>query len=71
MIVPVEVKVDEALNLIIQYGGIDGDHHKTWLLDQVVRALTGTEDEYAAWVKRYNDGEDGEDTYEWDRGIAP
>lgn len=28
-----------ALDFIMRYGGIDGDHHKTWVIDQVVRAL--------------------------------
>ena len=27
---------------IEMYGGIDGDHHKTWLIDQVQRILYGT-----------------------------
>ena len=30
-----------ALIFIKQYGGIDGGHHKQWVLDQVVRILTG------------------------------
>ena len=64
-----EKRVNEALDIIHCYGGIDGAHHKQWVLDQVVRALTG--DEYAAWVARQKDGEDGPDTYEWDEGIAP
>lgn len=33
-------KREKAINLIIQYGGIDGAHHKDWVLDQVVRILT-------------------------------
>lgn len=33
-------KIGRALALIFRYGGIDGEHHKTWLLDQVVRTLT-------------------------------
>jgi len=33
---------DWVLYFIFQYGGIDGDHHKTWVLDQVVRILKGT-----------------------------
>jgi hypothetical protein len=33
---------DWALDFIFQYGGIDGDHHKIWLLDQIVRILKGT-----------------------------
>ncbi len=30
-----------ALYLIEQYGGCDGGHHKTWVLDQVARVLQG------------------------------
>jgi len=39
-------KIQEALDLILEYGGIDGGHHKQWVLDQVVRTLTGSEKEY-------------------------
>jgi hypothetical protein len=58
-----------ALEVIHRYGGIDGGHHKQWVLDQVVRALTG--DRYAAWVANQKAGDDGPNTYEWDEGIAP
>ena len=30
-----------ALNYIESYGGIDGGHHKDWVLDQVARILNG------------------------------
>ena len=33
---------DWALTYIMSYGGIDGDHHKTWVLDQIARILKGT-----------------------------
>jgi hypothetical protein len=33
---------DWALRYIFTYGQIDGAHHKQWVLDQVVRILTGT-----------------------------
>ncbi len=33
---------DWALEYILKYGGIDGEHHKTWVLDQVARILCGT-----------------------------
>lgn len=33
---------DWALMWIQMYGQIDGDHHKLWVLDQVVRILNGT-----------------------------
>lgn len=64
-----ERKIETALNLIGQYGGTDGGHHKQWVLDQVVRILTG--DEYAQWVREQKDGEDGPETYDWDEGIPP
>lgn len=31
-----------ALQYIEQYGQIDGEHHKAWVLDQVARILHGT-----------------------------
>ena len=64
-----ETQVMEALGLIEQYGGIDGAHHKQWVLDQVARVLTGSG--YKAWVKKMKAGEDGPETYEYDEGCAP
>lgn len=34
-------RVSKALDYARQYGGIEGDHHKAWVIDQMVRALTG------------------------------
>jgi hypothetical protein len=62
-------RVQEALDLLFAYGTVDGDHHKMWVIDRVVRALTG--DKYEQWVKDFCDGEDGPETYAWDEGIAP
>jgi hypothetical protein len=62
-------KIEAALDVAVQYGGIDGAHHKNWVIDQMVRALTG--DGYAQFVANAKAGEDGPDTYEWDEGIAP
>lgn len=62
-------RIDRALGYIRQYGSIDGAHHKQWVLDQVVRSLTGNQ--YEEWVRAQKAGEDGPDTYEWDEGIAP
>ena len=60
-------RVEKALDLITSYGGIDEAHHKQWVLDQVVRALTGTTEDYNRWIELYeNDGE-----YEWEMGTAP
>jgi hypothetical protein len=61
-------KIVKALELIYRYGDIDGDHHKQWVLDQVVRILS---DDYDTWVAHHNEGEDGPNSYEWDEGIPP
>ncbi len=45
-----KVRVANALGYIMQYGGIDGAHHKDWVLDQVVRALTGCPMETASSI---------------------
>ena len=64
-----EERVEKSLEIIRNWGGIDGSHHKDWVLDQVVRTLTG--EGYEEWVKETKRGEDGPDTYGYDEGIAP
>lgn len=54
-------RVEAALEIADQYGGIDGTHHKMWVIDQMVRALVG--DHYRRWVERHCSGEDGPETY--------
>jgi hypothetical protein len=34
-------RIKEALDVMVRYGGTDGDHHKAWVIDQAVRCLTG------------------------------
>lgn len=34
-------RISKALMYAVRYGGIEGDHHKAWVIDQMVRALTG------------------------------
>ena len=59
----------DVLLLIERFGGIDGEHHKQWIIDQIVRVLT--EENYMHWVEDMKDGEDGPNTFEWEEGIAP
>lgn len=61
--------VEQAIEIAVRYGGIDGDHHKAWVIDQMVRALTG--ENYDAVVADACAGDDGPNTYDWDEGIAP
>lgn len=58
-----------ALEIARRYGQDDGAHHKAWVIDQMVRALTGSG--YDAWIAGFCVGEDGPETYSWDEGIAP
>ena len=65
----IEVSIMKAIDLAVRYGGIDGEHHKAWVIDQMVRVLAG--DRYDDIVRDACDGEEGPDTYEWDCGVAP
>ena len=62
-------RIEDAIYLATEYGGYDGGHHKMWVIDQMLRALTG--DSYDKVIADYNMGEEGPETYEWDTGIAP
>lgn len=62
-------RIDKALFVAIEHGGTDGDHHKAWVIDQMVRALAGKDYEHIVALAKM--GQDGPDTYEWDEGIPP
>jgi len=49
---------------ILQNGWYEGSHHKQWVLDQVLRMLSGPEyeDRVARFESKYG---------EWDTGISP
>jgi len=52
---PKDEAIAEALSLILSFGQIDGDHHKTWAIDQVVRKLAG--EKYQDFVDFYEVGD--------------
>lgn len=58
-----EQRVAEALNIAGRLAGNDGSHHKDECIDLMVRTLTGPD--YRDWVKRYESGVDGPETYHW------
>lgn len=62
-------EIEKALDIAFQYGQIDGGHHKAWVIDQMVRTLTG--DKYKEWVKEYTYDEETGECYSWYKGIAP
>jgi hypothetical protein len=53
-------KINAAMDVANRFGTIDGDHHKMWVIDQMVQALMGAE--YYGWVAERGS---------WERGIAP
>lgn len=65
-----EERIKEALSIAWSYAQIDGDWHKMWVIDQMVRALLGKEEEYEKWVKAYETPY-GEEYWKWNVGIAP
>lgn len=63
--------IEEALEIAMEYGAIDGAHHKMWVIDQMVRSLCqeGEHPEwYAEWVEEHNRKAT---VFDWDEGIAP
>lgn len=56
---------ERALAVALRYGQRDGDHHKAWVIDQMVRLLAGAA--YGPLIRAFEQG--GE--YEWDEGIVP
>ena len=65
-----EDRIKEALKIAWQYGCIDGGHHKMWTIDQMVRVLCGSEEDYKKWVEAY-ETPDGDNYWLWDCGVAP
>ena len=62
-------KNNNVLGLIFEYGQTDGEHHKAWVIDQIVRIIT--ENDYDKWVQHYEYDEETDEDYFWDVGIAP
>lgn len=66
-----EYRIKKALEIAWSYGQIDGSHHKMWVIDQMVRALCGSEKEYVKWIETYEEMLDDGNYYVWDKGVAP
>lgn len=70
---------DWAMEHISRYGGIDGEHHKAWVFDQIARILKGTPVilKEARWDRggtqhteyRYWTGEPSEGYHLWVKGM--
>ena len=50
-------RIDKALKVAVLYAHCAGDHHRLWVIDQMVRALTGRE--YKKWLATVTQDENG------------
>jgi hypothetical protein len=62
-------KITEVIELCLDYGALNGSHYKMWIIDQIIRILSG--DKYDALIKSYCKGEDGPNNYSWYTGVKP
>ena len=60
-----ELKIEKVIELIADYGFMDGEHHKIWLIDQILRTMTGCPSKGENDEYKHITGDD------WDTGIAP
>jgi hypothetical protein len=61
-------RIDAAVALALQYGQIDGSHHKTWVIDQMLRILS---EHYDDMIMGYETEDEAGCFFSWDTGIAP
>lgn len=61
------MRIETAVDMILNYGIHDGGHHKHWVLDQTLRILLGPS-EYKARIEAHNEGSTQRS---WDEGVAP
>lgn len=66
-----EERIKRALKIARSYGQTEGDNHKVWVIDQMVRALCGNDEGYKEFVNIYEAPVGYEDYFKWDVGIAP
>lgn len=59
-------RIEKAIDTILEWGEIDGDHHKQWTMDQALRILLG--DNYDKRMEEFNKDPEYDP---WDTGIAP
>ena len=62
-------RIKKALSLAYNYGGCESSQNKAWLIDQIVRSLTGNR--YDEWVKEFSIDNNGNKSYKWDTGVSP
>lgn len=69
MILFLQQRIDKAKDVAFEYGQIDGDHHKAWVIDQMLRELL--KEDYKKFIEAYEEPDEDGDWCEWDTGIVP
>ena len=66
-----EEKIRKAVEVAERFGEYDGEHHKTWVIDQMLRVLLG--DRYQIWVadREAEIRRDDDPSYKWNVGVSP
>lgn len=64
-VLPPSLQVQQAIALVTAYGAIESKAETRWLLDQLIRTLTGPD--YDKWVARFEQIQN----IIWDTGTAP
>jgi hypothetical protein len=74
--VSAQATLEKVVDMVWEYGGCDGAHHKQWVLDQVLRLALG--DKYIKFIKEKTGQTWDEETeewtdsgYTWHKGIPP
>lgn len=62
-------RIRKAKTIAHRFGSIPGEHHKQWVIDQMMQALLSKK-EYQAWLIELI-SEPGYEDDPWDPGIAP
>ena len=61
---PRQQRITKAIGIAVRFGGIDGEHHKAWVIDQMVRTLAAGD--YEGLVREVEAGDQ-----EWEVGVPP
>ena len=61
--------IKDCSDVALQYGMIDGAHHKQWVIDQMLRVVL--KDCYEITIKNFNEQYPLGEYEPWDEGIAP
>ena len=67
LISSLEKRIEDAVEIALNYGQIDGNHHKNWVIDQMLRSLLN--DEYEEVINEWNSTVSKWD--KWDEGTEP